>query len=114
MNASCGTSTVPSWRMRFLPSFCFFKQLLFARDVAAVALREHILAHGLDCLARDDLAADTGLHRHLEELARNLSLSFSTILRALGYALSAWMMNDSASTTSPLSMMSSLTRLLFS
>ena len=41
------------------------------------------------------------------------SLSFSTIFRALGYALSAWMMNDSASTTSPLSMMSSLTRLLF-
>lgn len=23
MNASCGTSTVPSWRIRFLPSFCF-------------------------------------------------------------------------------------------
>ena len=25
MNASLGTDTLPTWRMRFLPSFCFSK-----------------------------------------------------------------------------------------
>ena len=28
-NASDGTSTVPSWRMRFLPSFCFSSSFFF-------------------------------------------------------------------------------------
>src|SRR5262249_26364792 len=27
MNASCGMSTLPNWRMRFLPSFCFSSSL---------------------------------------------------------------------------------------
>ena len=27
MNASCGISTLPNWRMRFLPSFCFSSSL---------------------------------------------------------------------------------------
>src|SRR5262249_19293771 len=27
MNASCGISTLPNWRMRFLPSFCFSRSL---------------------------------------------------------------------------------------
>ena len=27
MNASCGMSTLPNWRMRFLPSFCFSRSL---------------------------------------------------------------------------------------
>ena len=31
-----------------------FEQLLLAGDVAAVALGEHVLAHGLHRLARDD------------------------------------------------------------
>ena len=26
-NASCGTSTLPTWRIRFLPSFCFSSSL---------------------------------------------------------------------------------------
>ena len=52
--------------MRFcLPSA--FEQL-FARDVAAVALGEHVLAQGLDGLARDDVGADRRLHRHVEHL----------------------------------------------
>ena len=29
MNASCGTSTVPNWRIRFLPSFCFSSSFFF-------------------------------------------------------------------------------------
>ena len=29
INASCGTSTVPKWRMRFLPSFCFSSNFFF-------------------------------------------------------------------------------------
>jgi hypothetical protein len=27
MNAACGMSTLPNWRMRFLPSFCFSRSL---------------------------------------------------------------------------------------
>ena len=27
MKASCGMSTLPNWRMRFLPSFCFSRSL---------------------------------------------------------------------------------------
>ena len=51
-----------------------FEQLLLTRDVTAVALGKHVLAHGLDCLARNDLAADGRLYRHLEELARDVVL----------------------------------------
>ncbi len=29
INASCGTSTLPSCRMRFLPSFCFSSSFFF-------------------------------------------------------------------------------------
>ena len=29
INASCGTSTVPNWRIRFLPSFCFSSSFFF-------------------------------------------------------------------------------------
>jgi hypothetical protein len=32
MKASCGISTLPNWRMRFLPSFCFSRSLRFDRD----------------------------------------------------------------------------------
>src|SRR5262245_1522231 len=49
------------------------EQLALARDVAAVALRGHVLAHRRDALARDDLAADRGLQRDLELVARDLA-----------------------------------------
>ena len=71
INASLGISTVPNWRMRFLPSFCFSNSFFFARDVAAVALGQHVLAHGFHRLAGDDLAADGRLDRDLELLARD-------------------------------------------
>src|SRR3954471_22866344 len=47
------------------------EQLALARDVAAVALGEHVLALGLDGLARDDARPDRGLDRHVEELPRD-------------------------------------------
>ena len=50
----------------------FFKQLLFARDIAAVTFGEHVLAHGAHRFARDHLAADRGLDGHLKQLARDI------------------------------------------
>src|SRR5579863_8130180 len=47
------------------------EELAFARDVAAVALRQNILAHRLDGLARDHLVSDCRLQRHFEHLAWN-------------------------------------------
>src|SRR6266536_1829294 len=43
-----------------LPLGLFLQQLPFARDVAAVALREHVLAHGPDRLTGDHFVADRG------------------------------------------------------
>ena len=48
------------------------EQLPLARDVAAVALREHVLPPRLDRLARDHARADRGLHGHVEHLPRDL------------------------------------------
>ena len=48
------------------------EQLALARDVAAVALCEHVLAARLHRLARDHARADRGLDRHVEHLARDL------------------------------------------
>src|SRR4051812_25340531 len=47
------------------------EQLALARDIAAVALGEHVLALGLDGLTRDDARADRGLDGHVEELPRD-------------------------------------------
>ena len=44
------------------------QQLLLARDVAAVALGQHVLAQRLDVLARNDVGADGRLDRHVEHL----------------------------------------------
>src|SRR3954449_11724045 len=55
-----------------LPFLLLLEQLALARDVAAVALGDHVLAHGLDRFARDDLRADRRLDRDLELLARDL------------------------------------------
>src|SRR5206468_416087 len=48
-----------------------FEELALARDVAAVALGDDVLPQSLDGLAGDDLVADGGLDRNLEELARD-------------------------------------------
>src|SRR5687768_18422080 len=47
------------------------EELALPADVAAVALREHVLAQRLHGRARDDLVADGGLDDHLEELPRD-------------------------------------------
>src|SRR5580704_14515340 len=43
-----------------LALFLLLEELALAADVAAVALGEHVLAHGAHALAGDDLAADGG------------------------------------------------------
>src|SRR5690348_14500465 len=55
----------------FLAFFLAFEELSFTRDIATIALREHIFSQGADGLARDDAATDGGLNRHFELLARN-------------------------------------------
>ena len=50
------------------------QQLFLAGDIAAVALGKHVLAHGLDGLAGNYLAADGSLYGHLEKLAGNILL----------------------------------------
>src|SRR5690349_12428379 len=47
------------------------EELALAGDVAAVALRQHVLAERLDGLARHDLAADRGLDGDLVHLPRD-------------------------------------------
>src|SRR3712207_6754947 len=47
------------------------EELALAGDVAAVALRGHVLAQRPDGLAGDDLAADRGLDRDLEQVLRD-------------------------------------------
>ena len=55
----------------FFAFFLFFKQLAFTRDVSAITLCQHILAHRGDGFARDHAAADGSLDRHFEHLARD-------------------------------------------
>src|SRR5258707_1488989 len=56
------------------PLLLLVEELALARDIAAVALGEDVLAEGLHRLAGDDAAADRGLDCDLEELARNEAL----------------------------------------
>src|SRR5215472_4654136 len=49
----------------------FLEELALARDVSAVALGGHVLAHGLDSFPGDDPAPHRGLDGHLVELARD-------------------------------------------
>src|SRR6185369_9787570 len=54
-----------------LAFFLLLEQLAFARDVAAVTLRNHVLAERLHRLTRDHFVPYRGLNRHLERLSRN-------------------------------------------
>src|SRR5581483_4978676 len=47
------------------------EELALAGDVAAVALRQHVLPERADGLARDDAAADRSLDGDLEEVGRD-------------------------------------------
>src|SRR5580698_9046141 len=55
----------------FLALFLLVEELALAGDVAAVAFRGHVLAQRADGFARDDLAADGGLNRDNEHVARD-------------------------------------------
>ena len=46
MKASCGTSTQPDLLHALLALLLLLEQLALAGDVAAVALRDDVLAHG--------------------------------------------------------------------
>ena len=60
-----------------------FQQLLLTRDVTAVALGKHVLAHCLDRLTCNDLGTDRGLDRDLEQLTRDVLLeSFRDLTRS--------------------------------
>src|SRR5213079_3235527 len=54
-----------------LARLLLLEQLPLARHVAAVALRQHVLAQRLHVLARDDIASDRSLHRDVEHLPRD-------------------------------------------
>src|SRR5687768_8001120 len=54
-----------------LALFLLLEELALARDIAAVALREHILAHCLHGFPGDDPAADRSLDRDVEHLSRD-------------------------------------------
>src|SRR5688500_16934899 len=54
-----------------LPLLLLLEEFALARDVAAVALRRDVLAHGLDGFAGDDAVADRRLDGDLELLPRD-------------------------------------------
>src|SRR5215207_10689986 len=54
-----------------LAGLLLLQQLALARDVAAVALGDHVLAVGLDRLARDHVGPDGRLDGHVVLLARD-------------------------------------------
>ena len=69
--------------------FLLFQQLALSGDVAAVAFGRHVLAHGLDRFAGDDLGADGCLDGDVELLARDqllelLAHSASEIVGVVG------------------------------
>jgi hypothetical protein len=71
-----------------LAGLLLFQQLLLARDVAAVTLGQHVLAHRLDVLAGDDVRADRGLDGDVVHLARDqlahLGRQFAAAVRRVG------------------------------
>ena len=68
MNASCGISTFPNWRILFLPAFCLSSSLRLRGGVAAVAFGGYVFAQGRDGFAGDDPATDGGLNGDFEQV----------------------------------------------
>src|SRR5437867_3673502 len=54
-----------------LARLLLLEELALPRDVAAVTLREHVLAQRPDGLTGDHLRAHGRLHRHVEQLSRD-------------------------------------------
>ena len=72
-----GNLDVPDLLHPLFPFFLLFEQLPLARDVAAVAFRRDVLAHGLDGFSRHHATADGRLDDDLEHLPRESILSSS-------------------------------------
>ena len=68
--AGCRPCRIGASSNACLPS-ASVEKLALAGDVAAVTFGRHVLAHGLDRFAGDDLSADGGLHRNYEQMARD-------------------------------------------
>src|SRR3954453_7216308 len=75
-----------------LAGLLLLEQLALARDVAAVALGQHVLAHRPDGLTRDHVRANGRLYRDFEHLARDQLLELVDERTPL--ALSARPMRD--------------------
>src|SRR6476620_694095 len=66
-----GNLDAPALLHALLPLLLAVEELALARDVAAVALGDDVLALRLHRLAGDDAPADRSLDRHVEQLARD-------------------------------------------
>ena len=71
-----GNFYITELTLLFLPLFLFFQKLLFASDIAAIALCCHVFSHCAYCGPGDDLAANCGLHGNFEQLARDQVFQF--------------------------------------
>ena len=89
VNASLGQGDAAQLAHLLFALFLLFQQLFLAGDVAAVALGQHVLAHGLDRLTGDDLAADGRLNGDLEEVARDVVPQLLADAAALGVGVVA-------------------------
>ena len=95
-----------------LALFLLLEQLALAGDVATVALGQHVLAHGADGFACDDIASRWPPGSGTSNIWRGISsLSRSVERPPVDWARSRWTMSDRASTGSPSTRMSTLTRL---
>src|SRR5699024_12339997 len=63
-----------------LTSLLLFQKLALTRNIAAVALRQHVLTHSANILTADDFRANGRLNRNPEMLTRN---QFLQLLRHL-------------------------------
>jgi hypothetical protein len=63
-----GNADAPIFAHPRLAHLLLLEELALPRRVAAIAFRRHVLAERSDRLAGDDLAADRGLDRDLEEV----------------------------------------------
>ena len=66
-----GDFNIPDHLHALLAALLLFQQLLLAGDIAAIALGQHVLAHGFDIGARDHPPGGISLDGHDEQLARD-------------------------------------------
>ncbi len=82
MKASCGISTLPTWRMRFLPFFCFSSSFRLRDNITTVTFCQYVFTHGFYGFAGNNFGANgclNGNFKHLprQQLAQLFTQSFS-------------------------------------